>query len=64
MESKLENTLPKLEKLKKYLTDSSYSRIYLLCGNEKAGKNTLCHYIIEADIVYGCDEEGQDVLTI
>lgn len=36
----------------------------MLCGNENGGKNTLAHYIIEADIAFEVDDEGQDVLNI
>ena len=64
METILEETTLKLEKLRKHFNNSTWSTIYLICGNEKAGKNTLAHYIIGADLVYDVDEEGQEVLTI
>lgn len=36
----------------------------LLFGNENAGKSTLMHYIMGADIVFELDDEGQDVLRV
>lgn len=52
MQQNLDETLTKLNSLKSHLSTPECKTIYLLCGNENGGKNTLAHYMIEADIVY------------
>jgi polynucleotide 5'-kinase involved in rRNA processing len=29
--------------------------IYFICGNQKAGKNTLVHYLMESDLIFEID---------
>ncbi len=56
MESMLEETISKLEGLRKHIIRPDINKIYLLCGNAKGGKKTLAHYMNEAEIIFEVDE--------
>ena len=61
--AKYQQTINSLLKLADFLANAD-SEYYVICGSNQSETKVLIHYLLESELEYAIDDEGQDILTI
>lgn len=60
----LQGVINSLRELRHHLCRHKFENIYLLCGNNAAGKKTFIHFLMGKEVEADTSEEGEDILKI